>query len=63
MIELTQPIFLLFVAGATGASYWFGKKEGHNQAIHDIVQDLIENGFIDRDGIFIEKSEREDKES
>ena len=61
MIEITQPIFLIFIAVATGASYWFGKKEGKMRGMEEVIIDLMNDGFVDKDGIFIEREDRNKK--
>jgi len=59
--EYQTAIYLLFVAFAAGSSYYFGNQKGYTDGMNQIVIDLMNDGYIDREGVFIPKPEREDK--
>ena len=61
LIEYQNYIYLGFLAFATGASYYFGNQRGYTDGMNQIVIDLMNDGYIDREGVFIPKPERKDK--
>jgi len=58
LIEYQTTVYLVFLAFATGASYYFGNQRGYTDGMNDIVIDLMNDGYIDRKGVFIAKEER-----
>ena len=62
LIEYQNYIYLGFLAVATGASYYFGNQRGYTDGMNQIVIDLMNDGYIDREGVFIPKPRR-DKDS
>jgi len=62
LIEYQNYIYLGFLAFATGASYYFGNQRGYTDGMNQIVIDLMNDGYIDREGVFIPKPRR-DKDS
>lgn len=53
--------FLVFIAFSTGMSYHFGQQRGYVEGMNEIVVDLMNDGYIDREGVFIPEPERKDK--
>jgi len=62
LIEYQTTVYLVFLAFATGASYYFGNQRGYTDGMNQIVIDLMNDGYIDREGVFIPKPRR-DKDS
>jgi len=58
--EYQTAIYLLFVAFAAGSSYYFGNQKGYTDGMNQIVIDLMNDGYIDREGVFIPVTKRKD---